>query len=103
VDHQFEAVVCGLAELFGAEHAFEENDGGADTGGSQGHSFFESRHGEAVGIGERKRRGDQTVSVSIGFNNRHHLNVLAHSSLNDLKIFSKSVQINGRPSRSAAS
>ena len=63
----------GLGELFGTEHAFEQHDGRTNAGGAQRHAFFEPRHRETVGIGQRQRRRDEPVTVGIGFDDRHDL------------------------------
>ena len=73
VDHELEAMMRGLGELLGAEHAFEQHDGRAHAGGAQRHALFEARHRETVGIGQRQRRGHQPVTVGIGLDDRHDL------------------------------
>ena len=63
----------GLGELLGAEYAFEQHDGRTHAGSAQRHAFFEARHREAVGIGQRQRGRDQPMAVGIGLDDRHDL------------------------------
>ena len=71
VHHQLEAMMRGLGELLGAEHAFEQHDGRTHAGAAQRDALFQSRHREAVGIGQRQRGEHQSVAIGIGLDDRH--------------------------------
>ena len=66
VHHRLQAVLLRLPQFPCPVDALKQHDVLANAGFAQPQGFFQTRHGQGIGIGQRPGHGQQAVTIGIG-------------------------------------